>query len=90
MMADIEILAENATEVAAGEKYRPRPSFADKNTFLAEVRPDGADYRRIADAAKADFAFTALDFALPRTQHTGIHTIPQFGNGFTKRTEIGW
>jgi len=84
MMANIEVLAENAAEVAAGEKYRPRPSFADKNTFLAEVRPDGADYRRIADAAKADFAFTALDFALPRTEHTGIHHPPQLLHRFAE------
>jgi hypothetical protein len=85
MMADIEVLAEDTAEIASGEKYRPRPALPDKDAFLAEVRPDGADYRLIADSAKADFAFTPADFALSWTKHTRTDKIPQFQNRFTKR-----
>ena len=84
MMADIEVLAEDTAEVTAGEKYRPRPALTDEDAFLAEVRADGADHRHIADTAKPDLALTALNFALARTEHTGIHHSPQLLHRFAE------
>jgi hypothetical protein len=89
-MAYIEVLAEYAAEVAPGKKYRPRPACSNEHTLFAKVRGYGANHGQTADAAKADLAFTAIDFTLARAKYTGIHIIPQLPDGFTKRIDIGW
>lgn len=89
-MADVVILTEDTAQVAAGEKYRPRPAPADQHALFAEVRPDGADGRQLANPARARLAFAAVDPASSRTQLTGIHTFPQPADGLTKDTDIDW
>jgi len=84
MMADIEVLTENTTQITAGKKYGARPTGADKDTFLAEMRSHRTNYRRIANATKACLTLAALDFAHTRTECAGIHTVPQLPNGLTK------
>ena len=75
-MTDVEVLAENTAQVAAGEEYGTGASAADKDAFLAEMGANGTDYRSLADSAEANLAFAATDFTLTRTQPTGIHAIP--------------
>ena len=76
MVADIEILAENAAKVAAGEEYRARASRADEYAVLAEMWAYRADYGHIADGAEAEFAAAAIYTALPRAEHAGIGQAP--------------
>jgi len=77
MMADVEVLAEDAAQIAAGKEYRSRPPAADQHAFLAEMRTYRADGRLIADAAEADLALAATSSAHTRTERAGIHGIPQ-------------
>ena len=90
MMADIVVLAENAAQVTAGKEYCARPAEADKYAFLAEMGADGANDRHITNTTKSYLLFAAVDFALTRTEHAGIHIIPQLLNGFAERTDISW
>jgi len=90
VMADIEILAEDAAEVAAGKEYRPRAPAADQDAFLAEVRTDRADDRLIADAAKPGLAVAALSCAPARAERTGGRQIPQPPNGLAGLIGHGW
>ena len=73
IVADVEVLAEHAAQIAAGKEYRARAAAADQNAFLAEVRTYRANYRLITDATKADLILAAMDFALTWTQRAGIH-----------------
>jgi hypothetical protein len=84
MMADIEVLTKYTAQVTAGKEYCPRPAPADKLSLLAEVRPNRADQRRIADSAKAYLPFAAVNFALARAECAGIHTPPQLLNALAK------
>jgi hypothetical protein len=73
VMADIEILAEDAAEVAAGKEYRPRAANSDQDAFLAKVRADGADDRLLPDAAKASLALSAASSAPTGTELARVH-----------------
>ena len=77
MVADIEVLTEDTTQIAAGKEYRAGASPADQDALLSEMRSDGADNRRGADAAKARLALFSMGLALTRTERTGIDRIPQ-------------
>ena len=59
MMADIEVLAEDTAQVAAGKENRPRAPPADQDAFFAEMGTDGTDTRSAADAAKTELVITA-------------------------------
>ncbi len=87
-MADIEVLTENAAQVTAGKKYGARPTGADKDALLAEMRSHRANNRYITNTTKAGLALAAVAFALTRTEYAGIHTVPQLPNRLTKRTDI--
>ena len=76
VMADIEILAEDTSQIAAGEEYRAGASPADQDAFLTEMRPDGTDDRFDSDAAKARLSFSTMGFTSAGTKRTGIHGIP--------------
>jgi len=88
VMADIKILTENTAKITPGKKYSPRPPTADKHTFLAEMGPHRTDRRHIPDPAKTNFTLAAIDLTPSRTEHAGIHLLPQLLNGLTKRTDI--
>lgn len=76
MVADVEILAENAAKVATGEEYRTRASRSDEYAFLAEMRAYRADYGHLANAAEAEFAAAALYAASPWAERAGIGQAP--------------
>ena len=76
MMADIEVLTENTAQITAGKKYGARPTEADKDTFLAEMRANRANHRHITDTAKPCLPFAAVDLAHTRTERARIHTLP--------------
>jgi hypothetical protein len=76
MMADVEILAEDAAQIAAGKEYRPGAPAADQDALLAEVRADGTDDRPVADAAEANLIVGAVYLAPTRTECAGVHGIP--------------
>ena len=73
MVADVEVLAEHAAQIAAGKEYRAGAASADQNAFLAEMRTDGTNYRHITGAAKAYLALFAIDFTFTWTECAGIH-----------------
>ena len=52
MVTDIEVLAENAAQIAAGKEYRARTSLTNQDAFFSKMSPNGANERFIADAAK--------------------------------------
>ncbi|MBA7604980.1 hypothetical protein ES703_12108 [subsurface metagenome] len=88
MMADIEVLTKDTTQITAGKKYSARPPAADEDAFLAEMGSHRTDEGHISNATKAGLALAAIDFAPTRAECAGIHTIPQLLNGLTKRTDI--
>ncbi len=90
VMADVEVLAKDTTQIAAGKKYGARAAGADENTFLAEMRGYRADYGFVGDAAKTPLAFAAIDSAIARTKCTWVHTLGQNTNRFANRTVISW
>ena len=63
MMADIEVLAEDTAQIAAGEENRAGTVAANQYAFLAEMGTDGTDARHIANAAKTQLVIAAMDFA---------------------------
>ena len=73
MVADVEVLAEHTTQIAAGKEYRAGAAPADQDAFFAEMRAGGADDRLVSNAAKACFGFPAIDFAFAWTESAGIH-----------------
>ena len=83
MVADIEVLAEDAAQVAAGKEYSAGTTRTDEYAFLAEVRADRADDRHISGAAKAYLAVGATDSALARTEDAGIHKAPELPSSVT-------
>ena len=60
-LADVVILAEDAAQVAAGQKDRAAAAAAGQGALLAEVRAVAGDHRRGADPAGAALAFEAVD-----------------------------
>jgi hypothetical protein len=64
---DIEVLAEDTAQVAAGEEDRPRASPAAEAILLAVMR-GMTRYRGIASGpANREFVLEAVDPAVPRT-----------------------
>jgi len=89
MMADVEVLAEDTAEIAAGKENSARAATAYEDAFFAEVGANGANEGHIADAAKTSLAFTAKDFAHARAERAGIEKIPELANGITKAVGAG-
>ena len=77
VVTDVEVLAEDTAQVAAGEEYRARASPSDQDVFFAEMGPDGTDNRLGSDAAKSRLPLSTTGFALTWTEHTGIYRVPQ-------------
>jgi hypothetical protein len=53
MVTDIEVLTEDATQIAAGEEYSARAPLPDQDAFLTEMGPDGTNKRHLSNTAKA-------------------------------------
>jgi hypothetical protein len=77
MVTDIEVLAEDTAQIAAGEEYRAGATITDQDALLAKMGADGTDDRLISDAAKARLPLSTMGFAPAGTEHTGIYRIPQ-------------
>ena len=71
-MADVEILAENAAQVAARKEYSARTAGAHEDAFFAEMGACGTYDRHIGDSAEAELALAAFGAALPRTKGAGV------------------
>ena len=67
-MADVEILAEDAAQVATTEEDRSGAIPAAQALFFAEVRKRAGDSCPSADPANSGFVFPAIDLAVPRTK----------------------
>jgi hypothetical protein len=75
VLADIEILAEDTSEVAAGEKDRAGAAHAHQRRFLAEVRPVARYDRMVCYAAGAYLAAQAAGSARARTHATRLKQV---------------
>ncbi len=89
------VLAENATEVAGREEYRPRASGAGDGWFFPEVEP-GVGYDDLgAGGAEPPFSLQAVGAAPLRTElavtekrRRMIHG--QYYSGSAMRKKAGW
>jgi hypothetical protein len=63
-MTDGIVLAENAAEIAVGEKNGPRAMKADKRALFAEMRRAGGDLGEMAGAADSLFPFEPVDVTI--------------------------
>ena len=76
-MGNVEILAEDARQVAAGKEDRPAAAAADQDGFLAEVRSRRCDNSLGCAVASAAGALPSLCLALMRTEPARRHEILQ-------------
>ena len=84
-LTDLEILAENAAQVAAAEENRSRPIPAAQAIFFAEVRKGARNPCPPAVLADAGFVFPAVDLSFPRAHFAGTQ---QFLRGHDSFCEL--
>jgi hypothetical protein len=79
-VADLVILAENAEQVAMGQKYCPRPSCADKGTFFAKMRAVAGDNSPGPGPADPFFIGQPVNFTLVRADTARRQPLPGLRN----------
>jgi len=74
-LADGEILADPTTEIASGQKDRPRSACARNWRLFAMVKSRTGYHRFCADLACAELTFGAVNATLARAQSTIGHQL---------------
>jgi hypothetical protein len=64
-MADFPVLAENAPEIAVGEKNCPGPSFSDQRSFLSKMGMGAEDDCLERSLTEALFPFPTIHATFP-------------------------
>src|SRR5262249_9512569 len=85
-LAGLEILTEDATQVAPAEKDCARSIPAAEAIFFAEMRKRAGDSGEPATFADAELVVIAVNLAIARTDLTGAERIDRFGGAFLKNT----
>jgi len=75
-VAYVVVLAEDATEVAAGEEDGTASAGADENGLFTVMRADRTYFQLIGNTAEAGLTFGAAGFALAGAECAGIGQFP--------------
>lgn len=85
-LADIEVLAETAAQIASGKEDRPRTMLANQGLFFPKMGSEACHPGARSGSAKAGFASQPVDPALPWTEGTLFKKSPGGGSPLVQKT----